>query len=166
MEEKDKVEVLQQIAATQQADYNELSAVWRDVTTKARGTLAACGVFIGATFAFAQSIDNNTPIEHRIFLCLAILLLLFVLGHSVAALKVRDYREPPHYKGIPTPGSTSWEEVRKMLETQVAEWPDTNQDLRRQNSRINSHVESAQYFFVGFVVVIAFLAAYTIVSPR
>lgn len=84
-------------------EYKGLHEIWRSLDSKAQGTVAVAGIFIGGVFNYIRDIKATNPLTpqyEKNFLAFSVLCLVICVLLSVWALRVREVKEPPIGKDL------------------------------------------------------------------
>lgn len=76
-------------------EYKELSEAWRNLESKAQGSVAIAGIFIGGAFAYIREIGSEAGRLEKVFLGASIICLIISVTFAVLALTVRKVAAPP-----------------------------------------------------------------------
>jgi hypothetical protein len=75
-------------------EYKELTETWRGLENKAQVSITVAGIFIASTFAYIRDISKTQPYE-KVFLCLAVVLLIISVILSILVLRLQRVVPPP-----------------------------------------------------------------------
>jgi hypothetical protein len=76
-------------------EHKEYVANWRNLETKAQGTVAVAGIFIAGVFAFLTKSDASITQYENFLLLMAVGFLVSSVISSVLVLKTRKFPQPP-----------------------------------------------------------------------
>lgn len=93
-EQEIRSSMLADVLASYEAEYEQLLDRWKSLETKAQGTVAIAGIFLGGIFTFIRDLRADSPaIERWLLIGVALLLTTGILA-SVLALRVREVEYP------------------------------------------------------------------------
>ena len=90
-----KEALLETVIESYQEGYKHRIEAWRNLDTKAQGSIAIAGIFIAGVFAFIQKIDTNAYPLNKEVLALALLFLMLSVGLAMKVLALQTLDGPP-----------------------------------------------------------------------
>jgi hypothetical protein len=117
-----RIELLRDARDAYRAEYQILSERWKTLETKAQGTVAIAGIFLGGIFSFIKDLNTASPTLERWLLSLLAVLLGISVAFSVVALRVREIADP-------LPGEEAERMVLAVCSLPREEIPDRLPDL-------------------------------------
>ena len=145
------------------AEYALLADRWKALETKAQGTAAIAGVFVGGIFAITRDLDASTPVAEVWLLGVVILLLTAAILLAVRALYVRNLADPPAgfqleqmaMDTVKLDDGSFAEALPAVYGEQFTVWREANEDLRSAVVTKALAVWRAQFVLAGAVLLMA-----------
>lgn len=92
--EEIRLEMLRDVLKSYEAEHARLTDRWKALETKAQGTVAIAGIFLGGVFTFIRDLKADAPVAEPWLLVLVALLLTTAVFLSVLSLRVRGIADP------------------------------------------------------------------------
>jgi len=121
-----EIALLRLLVQFRREEYKELSELWRNVDTKAQGTIALAGILLAAFVAFITKAQAPVCLYERILSLVAVVLFTASMIASVLALRLRKSAGSPYLGG----GIES--AVLDLLQVEVQDRTDRMPDLIRE----------------------------------
>ncbi len=156
-------ELVRESLAAQKEEYQELSETWRQLETKAQGTIAVSGVFLAAAFAFVRQLTASASIFERVLLIVGIALLVLSVSLSIWALRIRRVPKAPIGDAIDRLVSNleqrgeqiSQDRLANLVHEQTRMWRRTNESVQVANNGKAKRVFAAQCLLLSAILVVA-----------
>lgn len=147
--------------------YKELSEIWRNLETKAQGTITIAGIFIAGALAYIREISPQTYLYEKLFLGISIVCLIICVIYSILALYIRDVSGSPIGKILDDLAQKFFKVkndkdfqayIEKFPVNQCAAWRKTEESVCKEIKLKADHLLKAHIFLVLAVLIIALLS--------
>ncbi len=145
------------------AQYEELSATWRDIERKAQGLVAICAALLGATFLLFRSIDNP-EISVSVFFIASMILFLIAVINALRALVVKEIECIEDSSQIRQAGveilsldddGQARKKLREFVFDHAKSWEKICNELHSANNEKSTHLASSQKWLFSGVIGLA-----------
>ena len=141
-------------------EYKELADIWKQLDSKAQGTITISGVFLAGVFAFARDLTDPTELWQKRLLTIATIFLVVSILSALRAIYVREVDIPPFGDGqndlaldlIRNADVTDAETRRSYLRDQIRMWSVANGDVGALNDQKAWWTVRAQLILVAAIV--------------
>lgn len=170
-----RVDLEEKALAANYRTYEAVCSIWREIDTKAQGTITVAGIFVAATFAVITRFPSHFSMPELWTLRMSIGSLVLSVVASLAALWVRKFDYPPTGQEIEERMADTYsvcvENGKERTPERVAEleqgilswsrkrWADTIAVVEANNHKKAACLVAAQVFLVVAVVATSSLTA-------
>lgn len=146
--------------------YKELAEIWRDLDSKAQGTIAVSGVFLAGALAFIRALTAAATTAEKLvltatagFLALSIVFALIVLWvRSVRAAPLGGSLDGLVQDLIAADDGTSPQRLLNYYRDQAGMWQVTNRDVEKVNTR------KARFLLAGQITLVMAIICAAVVT--
>ncbi len=156
-----------------ESDFELLEKSWSAIETKAQGTIAVAGIFVGFTFSYLKENEAASGFLMRGFaLCVVLCLLasvatavyaLFVTRHAGAPEATLKHQLAEDYFGLPATQRGPYHLL--LAQNLVMHWSYVTGERRKSNDRKARRLLVSQSFLSAAIVLTAILAAIVTFHP-
>ena len=152
-------------------DYKEFLEAWKNIETKAQGTVAISAIFLAAAFTYAARVGDDTPDTHRWALIVAVVTLTAAVLLALVSLWTRGVDAPPYLRTATDLVRLLYTSKEEFLERQagiatdqIQRWYESVQSLRSRYAWKTRWLYCAQGAILFGALVVGALVIATVVQ--
>ena len=144
-------------------EYRELSDTWRNLDTKAQGTITVSGLFLAAMLAFVRALSSTTTPTEKWLLTITAALLTCGIIFALLVLRIRSVSGAPIGEHLAkliddllaAEDGTSAERLLDYCRDQSQMWNSTNREIEEVNKLKAGYLIRAQLILVAAIGIAA-----------
>ena len=168
-----KNQILLESIISFQDEYKDLYDTWKAIDSKAQASATIAGVFLAAVFAIAREIPSTFQQFQRIFLAVAIFLLVITVCLCVFGMQIRKISAPPIGENLKElvndllPILTERNKnvrIYRFLRDKIDLWDISNSDLKKICLKKASWIQFGQVCLVIAIIFVTFVTLTVVIA--